>query len=174
MTKKEIRSHMLKLRNDMHVEERLQQNSSILEQIQKDPNYQKAKVIAIFYPMGNEVDLRGLISDDKVFVFPRIDHHDMHFYRFTDDTIFHKSSFGVMEPEGENPMDTAIDYMIAPALAISKDLYRIGYGKGYYDQFLQKYRPKKVIGVIYDFQEIDEIEYNEHDQKLDEYVKGKL
>ncbi|MFA6692971.1 MAG: 5-formyltetrahydrofolate cyclo-ligase, partial [Acholeplasmataceae bacterium] len=80
MTKQEIRKHMLKQRNEMHDEERLQQNSYILEQIQKDTAYQNAKVVAIFYPMGSEIDLRGLVSEDKIYVFPRIDIDSMHFY----------------------------------------------------------------------------------------------
>ena len=174
MTKNEIRKNMMKLRNDMHVEERLQQNSNILEQIQKDQIYQKSKVIAIFYPMGHEVDLRGLMTEDKVFVFPRIDIDGMHFYPFTDQTIFHKSHFGVMEPEGNTHLDQDIEYMIVPALAISKNKYRVGYGKGYYDQFLNKYRPSRVMGVIYDFQEVDKIDVHPYDQILDGYFKGNL
>jgi len=174
MTKQEIRKYMLKLRNEMHNEEKLQQNSYILEQIQKDYEYQNAKVIAIFYPMGNEIDLRGLITEEKVFVFPRIDQDGMHFYPFTDQTVFHKSAFGVMEPEGHINLDSSIDYMITPALAISKDMVRVGYGKGYYDQFLITHRPAKVVGVIYDFQEVNHIDMNSHDQKLDDYMKGKL
>ncbi|MFA6377594.1 MAG: 5-formyltetrahydrofolate cyclo-ligase [Acholeplasmataceae bacterium] len=174
MTKQEIRKHMLKQRNEMHDEERLQQNSYILEQIQKDTAYQNAKVVAIFYPMGSEIDLRGLVSEDKIYVFPRIDIDSMHFYPLTDQTKFNKSKFGVMEPEGDHYLDQFIDYMIAPALAISKDKYRVGYGKGYYDQFLIQHRPARVIGVIYDFQEVLHIDTHPHDQKLDDYIKGNL
>lgn len=174
MTKQDIRKHMLKLRNEMHNEERLQQDSFILEHIQKDDLYQKAKVVAIFYPMGSEIDLRGLISEDKIYVFPRIDNDGMHFYPLTDQTKFNKSKFGVMEPEGVHHLDDFIDYMVAPALAISKDKYRVGYGKGYYDQFLIKHRPTKVVGVIYDFQEVEHIDIHPYDQKLDDYIKGNL
>lgn len=174
MTKQEIRKHMMKLRHEMHVEERVQQNSYILESIQQNLDYNLAKVVAIFYPMGHEVDLRGLITDEKIFVFPRIDQDGMHFYPLTDQTKFKKSHFGVMEPEGNQRMDQDIDFMITPALAISKDGYRVGYGKGYYDQFLIQYRPKKVVGVIYDFQEIDHIDINPFDQPVDSYIKGKL
>jgi 5-formyltetrahydrofolate cyclo-ligase len=124
--------------------------------------------------MCSEIDLRGLMSEDKTFVFPRVDKDVMHFYKYDDQTAFIKSKFGVMEPEGHITYDNQIDYLIAPALAISKDKYRVGYGKGYYDQFLIRSRPKRVVGVIFDFQEVEYIETNPFDQKLDDYYKGKL
>jgi 5-formyltetrahydrofolate cyclo-ligase len=34
-----------------------------------------------------------------------------------------------------------------PALGFDKDLYRLGYGKGYYDQFLARARDIPSIGV---------------------------
>jgi 5-formyltetrahydrofolate cyclo-ligase len=48
----------------------------------------------------------------------------------------------------------------------------VGYGKGYYDRFLSQYRPKKVMGVIYDFQEVETFHIDEYDQKLDGMIKG--
>ena len=64
--------------------------------------------------------------------------------------------------------------MIVPALAISKNNSRVGYGKGYYDRYIKDHKIKYKLGVIYDFQEVDEIETTPLDQKLDEYIKGSL
>jgi len=80
----------------------------------------------------------------------------------------------VMEPMEGDIVDLEIDYMIVPALAILKSGYRIGYGKGYYDQFLKRIRPHRAVGVIYGFQEIDSFEIAEHDQPLDAYYTGRL
>ena len=172
MNKKEIRNLMRQKRDRISDEERMRRTSKICHQIQKDLDYQNATTVAIFYPMGNEIDLRGLITEDKTFVFPRVEKDGIHFYPYTDQTKFHQSPFGVMEPEGHLALDETIDYMLTPALAISKDGYRIGYGKGYYDQFLLKFRPKRVMGVIYDFQEVEPFNTDAHDQKLDAYYKG--
>jgi 5-formyltetrahydrofolate cyclo-ligase len=77
-----------------------------------------------------------------------------------------------MEPPKGVYQDEGIDYMIAPALAISNDLYRLGYGKGYYDQFLIKSRPNVVVGVIFSFQRLEDVPHDDYDQKLDDIIEG--
>ncbi len=148
MTKSEIRKMMLERRNLSSKKELNKKNQSIIDQVMK--------------------------KTEKKFAFPKVESDGIHFYLYEQDTEFIKSKFGVMEPVQGVLVDDQIDYMLAPALAISKDLYRIGFGKGYYDQFLSKFRPATVIGVIYDFQEVETIPYDPYDQKLDGYMKGYL
>jgi 5-formyltetrahydrofolate cyclo-ligase len=175
MTKKDIRNDMIRKRNDMDQDTLHKQTQNLLLQIKKDPDYQKASIVAIFHPMGSEVNLLPLMNDQhKTFCFPKVEGEHIHFYAYTKDMSFHKSTFGVLEPEGGLCVDDKIDYMLAPALAISNDLYRVGYGKGFYDRFIKNYRPKKVMGVIYDFQHYTYIPYDTYDEKLDGYFKGHL
>lgn len=175
MTKKEIRKIMLQKRNDTHQDLLNKQTLTIINQIEKDPHFIQAKTVAIFYPMPREVDLLPLLKHhEKTFCFPKVEGDFIRFYPFHQDTVFKKSSFGVLEPDGQHDYCENIDYMLAPALAISHDLYRVGYGKGFYDRFLKMHRPKKVIGVIYDFQIIDECPHDTSDEKLDGYYKGYL
>ena len=56
-----------------------------------------------------------------------------------------------------------------PALAISKNLTRIGYGKGYYDKYLVKNKVLYKVGVIYKLQELDYLKPEPHDISLDYY-----
>lgn len=175
MTKKELRALMIQKRNDINKDILIKQSLSIIEQIKKDPDFNDAKRVAMFYPMGSEVDLWPLLKEtNKIFCFPKVEGNHISFYPYDEHTVFIKSPFGVFEPQGEKNIDDAIDYMLAPALAISHKLYRIGYGKGFYDRFLKMHRPKKVMGVIYDFQELDNIPYDEFDEPLDGYFKGLL
>ena len=63
----------------------------------------------------------------------------MEFYVYHKNMKWTKSSFGVMEPHDEEQMyRDSIDLMIVPALAISKDRSRVGYGKGFYDRYIKK------------------------------------
>lgn len=172
MTKQQIRKIMKEKRDKMSKELRKEQTTRILKQIQNDQHYQHSNVIAIFFPMGSEIDLRALLDDDKTFVFPRVEKDGMHFYVREDNTKFIRSKFGIMEPVGTQNVDQSIDYMLVPALAISKQKYRIGYGKGYYDQFLNKHRPEYVMGVIYDFQELENVPEDVFDEPCDGYFKG--
>lgn len=52
------------------------------------------------------------------------------------------SDWGILEPTGgtvTDPLD--IDLIIVPLLAFDKHGHRVGYGKGFYDRFLQSCRP---------------------------------
>jgi 5-formyltetrahydrofolate cyclo-ligase len=172
MEKKELRKQMLKLRQNYHQDELKRKSNNILRQILNDTDYKKAKVVALFYPMKQEVNLLELINHNKIFCFPKVTKNGLVFIEYDPNVEFEQSKFGVLEPRDGNIKNKEIDYMITPALAISKDLYRIGYGKGYYDQFLANYRPKHVVGVIYDFQEINSFQIDSFDQKIDKYFKG--
>lgn len=174
MTKQEIRQWMLEQRKHLSSEEILKMSHEIVLKIRLDEAYQKADCVAIFYPMKGEVNLLELIDGKKNICFPKVEHDGIHFYMYDPDIPFVASSFGVLEPDGGKKVDHLIDYMLVPLLAISHDLYRVGYGKGYYDQFLSKHRPKDVVGVLFDFQLIEDMPYDTHDQPLDRYLKGTL
>lgn len=172
MTKAELRKLMLAKRNSLSSDEILRKSQLIVAQIQADPRYKQAKTVALFYPMGSEINVLALLKDDKTFVFPKVEKDGLHFYPYTKPMKWVKSTFGVMEPEGHTDDIKDIDYMIAPALIISQSKYRIGYGKAYYDHYLNRYRPKHVVGVIYDFQEVDTFDIDHHDERLDDVIKG--
>lgn len=172
MNKKELRAFFIEQRKQMSDDERIKESHHIVEQIKKDSRFLNSHVVALFYPMSFEVNLLSLLDEDKCFVFPRVEKDGIHFYPYTKELTWEKSSFGVMEPQSTTRMDEQIELMLAPALAISKDLYRLGYGKGYYDQFLTKQRPKCVIGVIYRHELIDVLPIDSHDQQLDDVIKG--
>jgi 5-formyltetrahydrofolate cyclo-ligase len=174
VTKQAFRNLMFEKRKQALPNDIKRMNDDLIQQILKDHTFQDAKSVAIFYPMQGEVNLLELIKLPKRFSFPKIVDQLMHFYEYNEQTQFVKSKFGVLEPEDGTITDESIDYMLVPALVISKDLYRIGYGKGFYDHFLSNYRPKTVIGVIYEFQETDHIPNETHDQQLDGFFKGKL
>lgn len=175
MTKKEIRNDMIRRRIETNSDLLKLQSQSIINQVKSDKDYKHSKIVAIFYPMSTEVDLLPLLNDKhKLFCFPRVEGEHIHFYLYDQTQPFKKSTFGVLEPDGGICVDSNIDYMLAPALAISKEKYRVGYGKGFYDRFLKMSRPKKVMGVIYDFQELDFIPHDAYDEVLDGYYKGNL
>jgi 5-formyltetrahydrofolate cyclo-ligase len=172
--KNEIRIEMIKKRKALHDSDKKKLDSKIIDSIRNDFNYQESSIVAIYYPMADEINLLELTNDDKIFVIPKVKTNEIHFYLFNKNEKLIQSKFGVMEPFESEIMDDQIDYMIAPALAVSKDLYRIGYGKGFYDRFLSRNRPKHVVGAIYDFQEVSSFQTNEFDQKLDRYIKVSL
>lgn len=175
MTKNEIRRLMMDLRLKQTPKERKQRDQDLIKQIRNHPYYQEAQTVAIFYPMKGEIGLLDLLTDDKTFLFPRVRGKELDFYPYHKFMVFHKSTFGVMEPSNqEEKYEGDYDLVIVPALAISKEKDRIGYGKGFYDQFILSNNIKHTLGVIYDFQELDHMDVSSFDQKLDDYLKGSL
>ena len=61
----------------------------------------------------------------------------------------------------------AIDVVIIPGVAFTRDGKRLGRGKGYYDRFLPKLSTAYRIGVCYDFQLSDTLPTESYDQKMD-------
>ncbi len=175
MMKQALREKMIKLRNSQTEHDKQIKNQSIITQIRNHDHFLKAKTVALFYPMMGEIDLLDLLTENKIFLFPRVCKNEMDFYMYHKQMTWEKSKFGVREPaRSEQIFHDKIDFMIVPALAISKDRSRVGYGKGFYDQYIQKHDIKYAIGVIYDFQEVETIETTSFDQRLDEYIKGSL
>ena len=62
------------------------------------------------------------------------------------------------------------DILIVPLVAFDKDKFRLGYGGGFYDRYINKISNLKkifAIGFGFSFQELKKIPINKFDQKLD-------
>ncbi len=61
--------------------------------------------------------------------------------------------------------------MLVPLLAYDNKNYRLGYGGGFYDKFLNKYLKTNnkilTIGVAFSFQKYNKLPINRNDVKLD-------
>lgn len=104
--------------------------------------------------------------------FPRVENeYEMVAYHVQSSASWVTSALGIQEPDPEisqkvNMAD--IDLVIIPLLAFDAKGNRVGYGKGFYDRFLQDCQPNTLkIGVCLDepVQRIDDVEA--HDIPLD-------
>lgn len=68
----------------------------------------------------------------------------MDFYLWNPTDDFDEGSFGISEPKSDAIMvfPRAGDCAVVPALAVDKDLFRLGYGGGFYDRWLAEFRPR--------------------------------
>jgi 5-formyltetrahydrofolate cyclo-ligase len=85
------------------------------------------------------------------------------------DSSFEMNEFNVPEPMHDDEVDPAeIDLVLVPLLAFDKKGFRVGYGKGYYDRFLNGCRDDCIkLGFSY-FEPIESIEgTHEFDVPLD-------
>lgn len=74
---------------------------------------------------------------------------------------------GTKHPLEAEVYEGPYDLIIVPGLAVSNDLYRVGYGGGYYDNFLADHPEALKVGVFYPFQRMDTVPTEPHDVRLD-------
>lgn len=171
--KKVLRKQIMDARLEISEKRRIEAANKVLQQLSEEEHFLKADFIGIFYPLKNEIDLTGLIEKypDKVFAFPKIVNEKIQFLQVDQQMSFKKSNFGVQEPIYGFDITSKLEVVIVPALGMTKDNYRLGYGKGYYDKFFKVYQNPYKIGIIYEQEEVS-FEPQPYDIPLDTYFKG--
>jgi 5-formyltetrahydrofolate cyclo-ligase len=174
MNKKELREKYISIRKNITNKE--DKSNIIFNSIINDKDYINSKVIGIYKSLSNEVNTDRLIeyslSIGKVVVLPKIDKDNMNFYLIDNNTKYIKSSFGVEEPIS-NTVITDIDLFIIPGVVFDKFLNRIGFGKGYYDKYLDNSDSIK-IGICFEEQITNSIKTDSNDIKMNKIITDKI
>lgn len=177
MNKVLLRELTRKMRDSMLPEDAIAHSKIIEKQLLSDENYKSAKSLFIYVSFGNEVRTYGVIMNakktgKKVYI-PKIVGGEMKAVE-CDLKCLMPNKFGVMEPSTYNIADAKnIDICITPGVVFDCDKNRIGYGRGYYDRFFDKYPDIYKIGLAYDIQVVKEIETQPHDIKMDKIITEK-
>ena len=177
MKKQLLRELFIKIRNSIPNDD-VKENSDIIRNIiLEDDNYKKAKNIFIYISYGKEVQTYGIIIDaikqEKNVLVPKISGDGMEAVSCNLKTL-RLNSYGIMEPDKFSVFDgNKIDLCIAPGVAFDKERNRLGFGKGYYDKYINKYPQMYVIGLAHDVQIVDKIEAEENDKKLHKIITEK-
>lgn len=81
---------------------------------------------------------------------------------------FPKTKIYSPDQDEKNPKISKIYWglVIVPTLGFDSNCNRLGYGGGYYDQFIAENNIDMTIGLGYSFCEIDNLPTEPHDQKL--------
>lgn len=174
MDKALIRQKMKEQRLLYSQETLLYYSQLIEQQIFQHPLYQNAKIIGIYVSLPMEVNTIHLIQESlnnhRVCV-PKVEGDIMNFYEITSLDDLKEGCFHVLEPMTVSYIDSQeIDLMIVPLLAYDKELYRVGYGKGFYDKYFASGFCGYKLGLAFDFQYVDHIDRDKYDYPLDEII----
>ena len=86
-----------------------------------------------------------------------------------------QTKFGILEPA--KAQSKVPNIILVPLLAFDKNKYRLGYGKGYYDRYLNKYLKQFsnliTVGVAFSFQKHHKLPISRNDAKLDFIITEK-
>ena len=154
--KRELRKHYKTVRRALSAEERSAAEAVICEQLCSLSSFEQAKTILAYYPIGDEPNLLPVIEEAfllrKQIAFPVCDPttSTMVFRVVPSLSALHVGAHGIPEPTDDCPVldDFSGALCIVPALAFDLCGYRIGYGKGYYDRFLERVEIK-TVGATY-------------------------
>ena len=168
MNKDEIRYKMKIKRKYLGEIARLEADRAILETfLSAFLNYDSFFIYNSFSTEARtDLIIAELLNAGKRVYLPRVEGKNMLPVPYCGNGLI-KGSFGISEPQGE-PYIGDIDVTVIPLLAVSSRGYRIGYGGGFYDRYLNGKSTKKV-GMGYGFQ-FEEFEEDDFDVPLDIYL----
>ena len=131
-------------------------------------------IIALYYPTSFEVNILKLLEfnhiSNKNLLLPVIEkNNSMNFFSWEKHEVLKVNKYGILEPFKKKKNIPHV--MLVPLLAFDKNKYRLGYGKGFYDRYLNKYLKKNkdilTVGVAFSFQKHHKLPINSNDVKLD-------
>lgn len=176
--KKEFRKKVISDRNNQSYESLCKNSSIITQKILALDCIKTAKNIMLYLDFNNEVKTDELIikllslgktvsspitikEEKKLIPSQIIDLKDG----------VKIGAYGIREPKPECSPEVEvkdIDVVIVPAVAFDKDCYRLGYGGGFYDRFIERLREDAItVGIAFDLQIFDSVPKEDHDAQLD-------
>jgi 5-formyltetrahydrofolate cyclo-ligase len=177
--KERIRLEISRKRRYLENSEKEQMDSEIINKLENLNEWKKAKNILVYVAHKSEVQTKNLIEKylkKKNIIVPkthlRFHSLSLHHIKSLDDLFVGR--YKLLEPGPHTKMidPRDIDLAIVPGMVFDLKGHRIGYGKGYYDQ-LNKFLTCKKIGLAYNFQIIDNIPAEKHDQPIDILITEK-
>ncbi|MBI5192237.1 MAG: 5-formyltetrahydrofolate cyclo-ligase [Nitrospirae bacterium] len=179
--KKEIRHEILRKRNSLSLNDRIEKSREICERLFGLSEFKEAKVVHFYINTKSEViteeAVRMAMTSGKDVVVPVIDkkHHRIFLSKLLDyEMELSITSHGIYEPlpdfHREVPVHE-IQLMILPGVAFDLNGHRLGYGAGYYDKLLEneEHRPL-LVALAYELQIVEYIPVGSHDVKMDKIV----
>ena len=130
--------------------------------------------LALYYPTSFETNVLKLLENkymiNKNILLPVIEKENiMSFYPWEKNRVLLVNKFGILEPIKTKFKIPSI--VLVPILAFDRNKYRLGYGKGFYDRYLNKYLKKfsniLTVGVAFSFQKHHKLPIDNNDVKLD-------
>ena len=176
--KKALRYELKSKRDALENRELL--SSVIAESFITSDIYKEAEVLLLYYSVGSEVStdkiLKQALNDKKRVAYPvcidNSGYMEFYFIKTEDDLV--EGMYKIKAPkQGSKKFSNENNSVcIVPALAFDIKGNRLGYGKGYYDRFLEKFKGISV-GICYDAMLADSIPADPHDKKVSYLITDK-
>ena len=146
----------------------------VFNSIEKMAVWQQAQHILCYWSLPDELPTHAMVQRwleaGKNIYLPRVVGDDLEIVPYHGaESLDDNNKFHIGEPVGEAVDATCLELIIVPAVALDKKRNRLGRGKGFYDRLLSS-TSCPTIGVVCDFQLVDEVPVEPHDHPLDYVV----
>ena len=180
--KQNMRTDARRRREMMTAEQKREADAAIARNVARLRQYASCGTVLIYVSTPIEIDTFGIIEmclkDGKRVAVPRCipDTRDMEFHYIESVEELAPGAFGVLEPDADNAVFDLSDcrgvLMILPALTADHFGYRLGYGKGYYDRYMGKFKGQSAI-ICYDEDVVRRITHGKFDAAANVLVTNK-
>lgn len=175
VSKSKLRHELLDLRLNLHNKQ--EKSNQIFQRLNEINELQEATTVLLYASAKGEVDtfeaLPSLLQSKKVAMPYCVDNNgNMEFYYINCIDDFVKGKFGILEPDitkCQRVLDFSNSVIIVPAIAFDEKCFRLGYGGGYYDRFLEKYDLFS-IGLCYNDLVQKSLPVEKHDKSVNAVV----
>lgn len=147
--KKKLREELLQLRSEISKDDREKAESAVVMKLLSLASFRFAETVLLYYPIKGEINVlpiaEAAIKAGKRVAFPLCDTESstMTYHVVSDLCELKAGSYGIPEPSSELPIylpsKDKNDLIVIPAVCFDRQGYRIGYGKGYYDRYLNTF-----------------------------------
>ena len=177
MNKSELRSLIRAQKRAMTPEQIEKASQELGEKFAACPQYINARTVYGYMPYNQEVRtvpmLERALREGKQVAVPKIYGKTMKFILVTELDQMALNEWGIPEPVADGPVaDDPTALVLMPGLAFTKNGDRMGYGGGFYDQFLAAEPDHPTVALCYDFQLVDYIPTEAFDIPVDLVLTG--
>ena len=172
--KDQLRKKFLTLRKRKYFNISNEKFYKLITYIKKKYKTKKNFSIGLYYPSNYEINIFNIIDNFKKtkvrFLLPRIqDSNVLKFFAWKKNDILSVNRFGIPEPYNTQKSFLP-DILFVPLLAYDTNKNRLGYGKGFYDKYLNNLLKlnKKIeaIGIAFSFQKYKKLPTSNFDYQL--------
>jgi len=171
LDKKKTRQRVLQQRRAFSATEKTPAEQRMLKFLQSWEIFRQAKTIHIFISKTDEPDTVPIIESawesGKTVAVPCVvpDSFELFHSQLKSFEDLSSGALGVLEPspEGRIAMNPeSFDLVIIPGVAFDRQGGRLGYGKGYYDRFLEQTAAFR-LALAFNFQVLEKVPTEKHD-----------
>ena len=130
--------------------------------------------LSLYYPSSFELNVLKLLDIKHIskqnILLPVIENNNsMNFFPWKKNDVLLINKYGMLEPDKSEI--NIPDVILVPLLVFDENKYRLGYGKAFYDRYLnknlKKFKKILTVGVAFSFQKYHKLPINNKDVKLD-------